>query len=200
MCRVIWLDKVINPLGIALAALLPLATLSCDRAAAPADAGPDAAPGHPDAGELPRLKTVPPSPETQQLLGRISGYRTWMKFPENLTPKLSAQHGNMYVVAYHNDIVKQAMERKLLPLPDGALIVKDNLAMPSDAMPMVITVMSKQSEKWYWLEATPEGQVVVDEMVDKGKPLEGFGVAMCTGCHGARKDTNDYIFTHDFGP
>lgn len=41
------------------------------------------------------------------------------------------------------------------------------------------------------------GQVVVDEMADKGKPLEGYDVKMCVMCHAGAKD-NDQIFTHPF--
>jgi mono/diheme cytochrome c family protein len=64
---------------------------------------------------------------------------------------------------------------------------------------MAITVMSKQNGSWYWLEATPDGKVIVDDMMDKGAPLEGKDVAMCVGCHTSAAD-NDMVFTHDFAP
>jgi len=34
-------------------------------------------------------------------------------------------------------------------------------------------------------------------MVDKGKPLEGTDVKMCTGCH-VQQQSNGFCYTHDF--
>jgi len=101
---------------------------------------------------------------------------------------------NMFVVTFHNDIVTQAITEKTLPLPDGAIIVKQNLAKATDTQPMAVTVMSKQSGAWYWLEATPDGRAILDSM---GTPLEGTDVAMCINCHGVHA-SNDDVITHDF--
>jgi hypothetical protein len=128
------------------------------------------------------------------LLTGISGYQSWPTFTENSTPKQSASHMNMFVVTFHNDVVTQAISAKTLPLPDGAIIVKQNLAKATDTQPMALTVMSKQSGVWYWLEATPDGRVILDAM---GKPLEGTDVTMCIGCHGMHAG-NDEVITHDF--
>ena len=103
----------------------------------------------------------------------------------------------MYVLAHHNDVVGQAIADKTLPLPDGSIIVKDNFAKADDSMPMAVTVMSKQGGKWYWIEASPDGMVMVDQMMDVGAPLEGNDVKMCVGCHVSWKD-NDYVGTHVF--
>jgi len=119
------------------------------------------------------------------------------KFADNAVPKQSASHMKMWVVTYHNDIVKTAMANKTLPLPDGAIIVKENMAKETDTTGMP-TVMAKQGGKWYWIEATPDGKVVVDTMMDKGKPLESYDPNMCTGCHVQQKDKNDWVFVHDF--
>jgi len=64
----------------------------------------------------------------------------------------------MYVVAHYDDVVGAAVTSKSLPLPDGAVIVKDNLAMPTDTTPMAVTVMAKRDGRWYWIKATPGGR------------------------------------------
>jgi len=150
---------------------------------APSEAGAPSAP-----------QTVAPSSETESVLAATSGYSAWAMFPENTAPTLSKAHMGMYVVAHYNDVVATAVQAKTLPLPDGALIVKDNFAHADDKMPMAITVMSKQSGGWYWIEATSDGKVILDSM---GKALEGTDVAMCVGCHESKK-SNDYVMTHDF--
>lgn len=144
---------------------------------------------------MPPMTTA--SAETKAILDKIKDYHSWDKFAENNTPKMSKMHMNMWVVTYHNSVVKDAIANKTLPLPDGAIIVKDNMMSATDMMPMP-TVMAKQNGKWYWIEASHDGKVVVDEMMDKGKPLEGYDVKMCTGCHAPQKDKNDWLFTHDF--
>jgi hypothetical protein len=141
--------------------------------------------------------TVEPSADTKALLDAIKDHETWPKFDENSTPKLSKSHMNMWVVTYHNDVVTKAIADKTLPLPDGSILVKDNFAKQDDAMPMAVTVMSKQGGTWYWVEATSMGKVVVDEMADKGTPLEGYDAKLCVMCHSGAKD-NDEVFTHQF--
>lgn len=138
-------------------------------------------------------KTVPPSDQTKAVWAQIQGYETWPMFPENTTPKPSAAHMGMFVVAHYNPIVGQAITSHALPLADGALIVKDNFAHADDKTPMAITLMSKQSGKWYFVEATPDGMVMTDPT---GAALEGTDVKMCTACHDASK--NDGVVTHTF--
>jgi hypothetical protein len=146
-----------------------------------------------------QMQTAEPSAESKALWTKIQGYSSWAKFSENQTPVASKSHMDMYVVTHHNDIVADAITNNTLPLPDGSILVKDNFPSADATMPMAVTVMSKEGGEWYWLEATPDGKVVIDSMMDKGKPLEGKGVMMCVGCHDGAKD-NDQVFTHKFGP
>lgn len=140
---------------------------------------------------------VEPSADTKAVWDKISGYQSWPTFPESGTPTMSESHMKMFVLAHHNDVVAKAITDKTIPLPDGSIIVKDNFMKADDKMPMAVTVMSKQGGQWYWIEASPDGKVIVDDMVDKGKPLEGTEVKMCVGCHSSWKD-NDYVGTHKF--
>ena len=144
-------------------------------------------------GAMPAPKTADPSSETRQVWALLANYKTWPKFAENPSPKRSATHENMFVVSYHNQAVAQAITSKTLPLPDGALIVKENYAKADDSSPMALTIMHKQGGAWYWIKAMADGKVFLD---DAGKAMEGKNVAMCTMCHKA--STNDAVLTHNF--
>jgi hypothetical protein len=143
------------------------------------------------------IETVEPSAESKALLSEMQGYASWPTFEENAMRKLSGGHGNTYVIAHHNEVVTQAVADGTLPLPDGAIVVKENYAALMDATPRTLTVMKKRAGGWYWMESTPQGKVVVDDLAEKGKPLEGEGVARCIGCHNSEAD-NDFVFTHPF--
>lgn len=133
------------------------------------------------------------SAETQSVLALTAGYRSWSKFAENPALKPSPTHNNMQVISYYNDVVGQAIAAKTLPLPNGALIVKENWAAATDAGPMALTIMHKQGADWYWSQVTPDGKVFLDGM---GVPLEGKSVPMCVNCH--QTNVNDGLRTHDF--
>lgn len=140
-------------------------------------------------------ETTEPSPDTQAIWTQIADYaKSWTVLGAS-TPAPSMSHANMYVVTYHNDVVGDAIANNTLPLPDGAILVKDNFMSPDDAMPMAVTVMAKQAGAWYWIRATPDGKVFVGP---DQKPMEG-DVAMCAGCHSGAAD-NDSVFSHDFTP
>ncbi len=139
-----------------------------------------------------KMGMAAPSSDSQAVLAKVKDYASWPKFAENLEPKLSKAHMDMYVVTYHNDVVAAAIKSKTLPLPDGALIVKQN-KMKADESPHALTIMSKQGGKWYWLEASPDGMV----MTMNDMPQEGYDAPMCVKCH-TDASNNDFMFTHSF--
>jgi hypothetical protein len=96
------------------------------------------------------------------------------------------------VLVFHNQVVSQAVARHTLPLPDGSLLVKENRLTP-DGEVVLLTVMSKQHGRWYWLEVTPAGRAIQAN----GATVAGFGVKACAGCHEQNVD-NDAVFTHPF--
>ena len=173
--------------ALSLAALAACSSTSSSPAAGSGDGGSEDA--------MPMMKTSAPSADTQALWTKTSSYKTWPKFAENSTLKLSSSHMGNYVVTFHNDVVSSAIAGKTLPLPDGAIIVKENYAHASDPMPMALTVMSKQGGKWYWVEEMADGSAVVDDAM--GNPLEGYSVAMCVGCH-STQSANDEVYTRNF--
>jgi len=133
------------------------------------------------------------SADTKALWGDISDYAKWGQFPESTELTLSETHNNMFVISYVNDVVTKAVADGTVPLPDGAIIVKENYAKKDDPMPMALTVMSKMGKDWYWAQGTPDGQV----FMGPDGPLEGKNVSMCVNCHGAATD-NDSVLTHTF--
>jgi len=139
-----------------------------------------------------KMGMAAPSAESAKLVALAKDYARWPKFAENATPKASKAHMNMYVVTFHNDVVAAALQANTLPLPDGAVIVKENKMKP-EAAPENLTIMSKQGGKWYWLEQTPDGQVVTIN----GMAQEGYDVPMCVKCH-TDMSNNDFVFTHSF--
>ncbi len=134
-----------------------------------------------------------PAPDTQAILASVKGYESWPKFTEMQQPTRSEGHMNMYVLGFHNQVVADAITAHTLPLPEGAIIVKQERMKP-DAAPMSITVMSKQGGAWYYVKASPDGMKV---MTMNDMALAGPEVGMCKDCHGGAAD-NDYVLTHKF--
>jgi hypothetical protein len=134
-----------------------------------------------------------PSAQSRAVFAQAKAYASWPTFAENPEPKASKGHMDMFVVTYHNDVVTTAIAAHTLPLPDGAIIVKEN-RMKADEPAHALTIMSKQGGKWYWLETSPDGGQV---MTMNDMPQEGFEAPMCVKCH-ADAAKNDYVFTHSF--
>jgi hypothetical protein len=160
-----------------------------------ADAQPPPGPLWPTAGATrgPKaLQSVAPGAEAKAVLEAIRGYQKWPHFAENVQPKRSLAHHGLWVLVFHNEVVTAAVAKHQLPLPDGSLLVKEN-RFTADGEVVLLTVMSKQHGRWYWLEVTPQGQVVQAA----GAKVAGFGVKACAGCHEQNVD-NDAVFTHPF--
>jgi hypothetical protein len=133
------------------------------------------------------------SADAQALWDTLSGYTSWSQFPEATERQQSQAHSGMWVLSYVNDTVGTAIEEGTVPLPDGAIIVKENYMGEDDETPMALTVMSKMSGDWYWVQGTPDGQV----FLGPDGPLEGKDVGMCVMCHSAAED-NDFVMSHTF--
>ncbi|MEX0721575.1 MAG: cytochrome P460 family protein [Balneolaceae bacterium] len=94
-------------------------------------------------------------------------------------------HG-MFLTIYLNDIALEAVNDGQIPLPDGAIVVKENY-MPDSALAAVTTMykvdgFNPDHNDWFWLENDPEGKIEAEGVVE-----------MCQSCHAGAD--NDYIFT-----
>jgi hypothetical protein len=139
-------------------------------------------------------KTVEPTSETRAFMTAAADYETWENFPEQTAPKLSAGHGNMYVLAYYNQQVDASEQSGTLPLVDGSMIVKENFKAASDSQPESLTVMAKKNGRWYWYEQDLDAKILAPS---GGEGLQGYDLSACAGCH-ETKEANDYVFTHVF--
>jgi|GEM_PF-1924604 len=143
------------------------------------------------------LQTVAPSPEAKSVLAAIRGYSGWPHFAENVKPKRSLAHNGMWVLVFHNDVVTRAVAKRQLPLPEGSLLVKENRFEPTGKVAL-LTVMSKQHGRWFWLEVVPAQGAGEPQVVKAGgTAIEGFRAQACAGCHEQNVD-NDGVFSHPF--
>ncbi len=97
-----------------------------------------------------------------------------------------APHGEL-LQTFVNDLAFTALEQKRFPLPDGAVIVKENYTrdgrLANLAVMWKVEGYNPEGGDWFWAEYTPDGRVLFE-----GK------AALCIGCH-ARKKTSDWIFS-----
>ncbi|WP_456447907.1 cytochrome P460 family protein [Deinococcota bacterium DY0809b] len=95
-------------------------------------------------------------------------------------------HGAFQQV-FVNDLAFEALSQKRFPLPEGAVIVKENY--DAEGRLYNLAVMRKvkgynpEGGDWFWGYFTPEGGVLFE-----GKP------ALCVGCH-AQKKASDWVFS-----
>lgn len=172
--------------------VLALALAACGGGAAK-PASPGGMTGGGMGGMEMKMGMADPASATAPVLAAAKDYASWPTFPGKAAPSKSEGHMGMFVLAFHNQVVSDAIAAKTLPLPDGAVIVKRE--MPSaDAAPMSVTIMSKQAGAWYYVKATPD---LMKVMTMNDMAMEGPSVGMCKDCHGGAAD-NDFVLTHKF--
>jgi hypothetical protein len=142
--------------------------------AALASAGRPAQPVHGSGPE-----TVAPTGAAAEILRQSRDYRDWQRFSEYTAPKLSKTHSGNHVVAWYNAAAAPAARGDAAAYPDGSIIVKENRLTP-DGPPASLSVMAKRDGGWFWISATPGGQVFAAD----GAPLAG-DLGRCAGCHTA---------------
>ncbi|HEY0838618.1 MAG TPA: hypothetical protein VGD74_00390 [Vulgatibacter sp.] len=156
-------------------------------------AGTTSSVGSPRPGSLepPALESAPPPAEVQSILDQVQGYQRWPNARRSTTI-FSEGHGGRYLIAYYNGLVAAALRERILPFPDGAQLVAENRRSQDETEPPILTIMSKQGDRWYWAEVS-NASVVLD---DGGRPIAGWGeagTATCASCH-ARSYDNDSVF------
>jgi len=126
------------------------------------------------------------------LISQTDPYQQWGQFPDRQGTLPSAlPHGPMSRV-WINGQVETALTNFTGQLPDGSIIVKENVGSSSQVTEAALTVMWKvagfdpANNDWFWANMTPDGQIVAE-----GK------VPSCTACHGGVRN-NDFVFVHQF--
>ena len=171
------LKSVLNSLcvgGVALVLLLVVA--GCPAVPEPSDMTDDA-------------------PTGAKLVTRImqdDPYQDWAQFPDHQgTFESALPHGPMSQVFISGE-VEAALANFDGALPDGSIIVKENIGTSPNVTEAALTVMWKvqgfdpENNDWFWANMTPAGKIVAE-----GK------VQACAACHGGAR-TNDFVFVHEF--
>jgi hypothetical protein len=151
------------------------------------------------ADEPPELRT----PETEPLPATAPGpeptgeavwahleqesYRNWELWPGTSERYPGSEPHGMLLTTYVNDIARDALTRGATPLPDGAIIVKENY-MPDGSYDAATVMVKRQGynpehNDWFWAKYGPDGAV------DEAGRIE-----MCQACHGANRQ-QDYLLT-----
>lgn len=142
------------------------------------------------------ISVVPPENADGAALAKIimdtDPYQQWAQFPNVQGTVASAfPHGPMARV-FINAQVEVALAGFNGALPNGSIIVKENLGDSTTDKADALTVMWKvpsfdpDNNDWFWANLSANGQVNAE-----GK------IATCTGCHNAARG-NDFVFLHQF--
>lgn len=121
-------------------------------------------------------------------------YDQWARFPDAQGTLVSSfPHGPMSRV-FINNKVEQALSQFDGELPDGSIIVKENIGENPGEKAGMLTVMWKvkgfnpDGGDWFWAAMSPDGQISAAGRVES-----------CMNCH-AGASANDYVFVHQFQP
>ncbi|MCK5673083.1 MAG: cytochrome P460 family protein [Spirochaetales bacterium] len=114
-----------------------------------------------------------------------ANYETYSFWPdhEGIQPGQSP-HGTYHRI-FINKVLVEDLPSKDMILPEGSIIVKENLNSEKslDAITVMVKVKNYNPDAgdWFWAKYTPEGEVLAE-----GTP------GGCIGCHEGM-DENDYI-------
>ena len=150
--------------------------------------GTDGATTDPDGTEAP----TPTGVELFAIIMQDDPYQDWGQFPDFQGTLPSAlPHGPMSRV-FINSEVESILDAFDGALPDGSIIVKENVGVDPSVTEAALTVMWKvtgfdpDNNDWFWANMTPQGEIVA----------EG-AVPACAACHGGAR-ANDFIFVQQF--
>jgi hypothetical protein len=114
-------------------------------------------------------------------------YTSWALWPGTQPRYEGSEPHGMLLTTYVNDLAQQALREGRLPLPDGAIIVKENY-MPDGSFDASTVMVKRQGfnpehHDWFWAKYDAAGVVE-----DAGR------VEMCQACHRAAQQ-RDYLLT-----
>lgn len=134
---------------------------------------------------------TPAAPTGEALFALITQptpFNQWGQFPDRQGTLPSAlPHGPMSNV-FINATLASALSNFTGRLPDGSIIVKENVGTDPSVTEATLTVMWKVSgfdpdnNDWFWANMSPTGQISAEGMVQA-----------CAACHGAAR-LNDFVF------
>ncbi len=135
---------------------------------------------------------VSPGEELFALISGDNDYTDWNGFPGFSDVIAYEGHGT----SHRRVFVNTTAEGDIANLPDGSIIVKENLTnMDPDAAGALdsITVMQRKGTDWFWGKFAPDGTVQVEGLSD-----EVTGGCTSAACHGDTAGTgDDYSFLNN---
>jgi hypothetical protein len=168
--------------NVVLSSLLLLLLTGCER---------DVAEEAPLVADSPAMPAAAAAPDTTaeavwQHLQRAD-YRSWQLWPGTSPQYEGGEPHGMLLTTYVNELAHHALAERTMPLPDGAIIVKDNY-MPDGSFDASTVMLKRRGyapnhNDWFWAKFDAAG---VAE--DAGR------VEMCQACHSARQD-RDHLLT-----
>lgn len=111
----------------------------------------------------------------------------WQLFPGTEELYEGTEPHGARLTIYVNDIAYDAVMSGTTPLPDGAIVVKENY-MPDSTLAAITTMFkvdgySSAHNDWFWLRNNAEGVIDAEGRVDG-----------CQNCH-EQASATDYVFT-----
>lgn len=146
-----------------------------------------------DTSEDEQMTFLEPSEHSRQLMDQIRDYWDWDYHADLDTHYESGHPGDVWVISYANESGGQAVEEGRIPVPEGAIYVKEEYDADGADDPFAVTVMEKLSDErgdWYWMKADPDLEQIVEGPGEMA--LEGTEDLGCIDCHGAAAD-DDYL-------
>jgi hypothetical protein len=152
---------------------------------------PDAATNPPtDGAPAPDAPGADPAAALWNAISGANDYTAWAGFPGHEGVAAYTGHGATHRRAFVNDVAAG----DLAGMPDGSIIVKENLTAEDPTALAAITVMRKQGADWYWARFMPDGTY---DVAGTTAELASAG-CVAAACHGdllGSKD--DYVFLNN---
>lgn len=145
--------------------------------------------GCPMTGAADQTAKQPTAQDLFKTITQTDPYQNWGQFPDaqGIVPS-SAPHGPMARI-FINEPVEQALDADVGQLPDGAIIVKEQVGQSDSDKAEALTIMWKvdgfdpQNNDWFWADIKPDGTVMAEGKIDG-----------CISCHSIVRD-NDFVYT-----
>jgi hypothetical protein len=157
------------------------------------DDGGGSGPGAPDAAggpATPDASGVDRAPELWNAISGANDYTQWAGFPGHEGVNAFTAHGTSHYRAFVNDIAAG----DIAGMPDGSILVKENLTSENPADLAAITVMQKLGTTWYWASFLPDGTY---DIAGTTEELAGEG-CVAEVCHGdSIASEGDYVFLNN---
>jgi hypothetical protein len=147
------------------------------------------APRPADEAAVPAAAPPGPTPTAEDVWRHLQqqNYASWALWPGTEPQYQGGEPHGMLLTTYVNDLALQALQQARFPLPDGAIIVKENY-MPDGSFDASTVMVKRQGydpehNDWFWAKYDAEG---VAEAAGR--------IEMCQACHAAAQQ-RDYLLT-----